>query len=134
MPKHDFKVVPYKADLSFEEIKFTETVTVDDDIILYTIDTLNWIKAAWNSIDNLQVGLNYYGGTFFYSDSLVTFKSILTGWVSIFEHATEEFKLANSMEPEKLFKKQIVLEEFNSVIHLCDEALKEEKVLVHYGI
>lgn len=95
---HDFIVVTYKEKSTYDDIEFTDSIKVDDSIILYMIDTLNWIRADWNKVNNIQTGFNYYGVTLYYSDSLMMFKTILKRWVSIFQIAPEEFNLANSME------------------------------------
>jgi hypothetical protein len=131
---HDFVVVTYEENSTYDDIEFTDAVTVDDSTILYAADTMHWFEAGWNSINNKQIGLNYHGYTLFYDKEIAKFKSILESWVSIFENAPEEFKLIKAMDPDELFKKATVLKELKDVIQLCDEALNEKKVLVHRGI
>lgn len=61
MPRHDFTIVSYKEDLSFEDFKISDAVTVDDSTILYAADTMHWFEAGWNSINNKQIGKDQFG-------------------------------------------------------------------------
>lgn len=134
MPKHDFKIVPYSKDLTFKDIELDNIDSMDDRFILYILDSLQWVPSHWNDLQNKKAGLNYYGVTFFCGKEISLLRSILSSWFSLFENAPGEFKLERSIYPDEVYQKEIILSELENVMCLCDKALKNEEVLVHYGI
>ncbi|EOI00390.1 hypothetical protein UAY_01493 [Enterococcus moraviensis ATCC BAA-383] len=134
MPKHDFKVVQYSQNLSYKDVELVDVVSIDDSLIIYISDSLSWLKGGWNSLKEKKNGLNYYGVTFFYDDEIKLFKSILSSWISLFENAPDELSLKSDLYPDESIKKKLLLDKLNSIVELCNKALEENKVLVHYGI
>lgn len=134
MPKHDFTMVPYSEKLTYKDVELKDAVSVDDALILYLLDSLQWVESSWNDISKKNIGINYYGVTFFVGEEITHLKSILDSWVSLFKNAPNEFTMQKAIYPEEPFFKETILKELLSVIKLCDVASKGNSVLVHYGI
>ncbi|MHC5229815.1 hypothetical protein ACYSNW_16245 [Enterococcus sp. LJL99] len=134
MPKHHFKIVPYTKNLTYKEVSIDKKISIDDHFILYIFDSLEWVPSRWIRISNKKKGLDYYGITFFVAKEIDSFKAILMSWYALVQNAPDKFKLARSLFPEDWFYKEQILGELENVIALCEQANKEKKVLVHFGI
>lgn len=127
---HDFKI-------QGEENK----IHIEDNIILYIIETLSWINTYNDEeLQHPNKGINYSGITYFDMNGIIQLKEILLGWRSLFEEAPVVFRLkgfysftTNKIEKD-LYLKRKVLPQFDSLITLCEIAIKENKIIYHGGI
>ncbi|PIM79873.1 coproporphyrinogen III oxidase [Fusobacterium pseudoperiodonticum] len=128
---HDFKILE-------EE----EQVYIEDNLILYIVDTLKWIDTFSSLKTNRETkGLNYHGVTYFKGDNIKKFKKIIFYWKELFNIAEKKFELMGiyySPKRKKYLKnrysKKEVIESLENLINLCDRAEKENKIIEHRGI
>jgi hypothetical protein len=138
---HKFKVVDLIENMTFKDVESADGIKVNDYIIQYIGDSLEWLNTSWNQLDYKNTGLNYYGVTFVIDkENILKMKEILTSWISLFNNAPLEFTISADYNTDELMfekiemKKSEVISEIKDVITLCDQALKEGKILVHFGI
>lgn len=130
MLMHCFKILGEKDE-----------IYIEDNIILYIFETLEWINTC-NDEGLLQTnkGINYHGITYFDVKGTIHLKEILLGWRNLFEKAPLFFKLRGSFcfdtnKREKIsYLKQELLSQLNSLINLCETAIKQNKIICHGGI
>ena len=128
---HDFKILEEK-----------EQVYIEDNLILYIVDTLKWINTFSSLKTNKETkGLNYHGVTYFKGDSIRKLKKIIFYWKELFNIAEKKFELMGiyySPKRKKYLKnryiKKEVIESLENLINLCDRAEKENKIIEHSGI
>ena len=128
---HDFRILE-------EE----EQVYIEDNLILYIVDTLKWINTFSSLKTNKETkGLNYHGVTYFKGDSIRKLKKIIFYWKELFNIAEKKFELMGiyySPKRKKYLKnryiKKEVIESLENLINLCDRAEKENKIIEHRGI
>lgn len=130
MLSHDFKIINQE-----------KIIQIDDDIILYILDTLLWIKTySDKELLKIKNGIQYYGYTYFDKEGIQNLKTIIVNWRNLFENAPSYFALkiyysleTNNFEKTYYLKKK-VLSQFDDLINLCEGAVKENQILVHMGI
>lgn len=118
-----------------------DEIYIEDNIILYICGTLKWID-TYNDEKLLQLnkGINYYGITYFDVKGIIHLKKILLGWKKLFQKAPSYFRLTglfsfNINKRERIpYLKQELLSQLNSLINLCEIAIKQEKIIYHGGI
>ena len=128
---HDFRILE-------EE----EQVYIEDNLILYIVDTLKWIDTFSSLKTNRETkGLNYHGVTYFKRDSIRKLRKIIFYWRELFNVAEKKFELMGiyySPKRKKYLKnrysKKEVIESLENLINLCDGAEKENKIIEHRGI
>ncbi len=128
---HDFRILE-------EE----EQIYIEDNLILYIVDTLKWIDTFSSLKTNRETkGLNYHGVTYFKGDNIKKFKKIIFYWKELFNIAEKKFELMGiyySPKRKKYLKnrysKKEVIESLENLINLCDRAEKENKIIEHRGI
>jgi len=128
---HDFRILE-------EE----EQVYIEDNLILYIVDTLKWIDTFSSLKTNRETkGLNYHGVTYFKGDNIKKLKKIIFYWKELFNIAEKKFELMGiyySPKRKKYLKnrysKKEVIESLENLINLCDRAEKENKIIEHRGI
>lgn len=128
---HDFRILEEK-----------EQVYIEDNLILYIVDTLKWINTFSSLKTNKETkGLNYHGVTYFKGDSIRKLKKIIFYWKELFNIAEKKFELMGiyySPKRKKYLKnryiKKEVIESLENLINLCDRAEKENKIIEHWGI
>ena len=128
---HDFRILEEK-----------EQVYIEDNLILYIVDTLKWIDTFSDLKTNRETkGLNYHGVTYFKGDNIKKFKKIIFYWKELFNIAEKKFELMGiyySPKRKKYLKnrysKKEVIESLENLINLCDRAEKENKIIEHRGI
>ena len=128
---HDFKILEEKKQ-----------VHIEDNLILYIVDTLKWINTFSSLKTNKETkGLNYHGVTYFKGDSIRKLKKIIFYWKELFNIAEKKFELMGiyySPKRKKYLKnryiKKEVIESLENLINLCDRAEKENKIIEHRGI
>ena len=128
---HDFRILEEK-----------EQVCIEDNLILYIIDTLKWVNTFSSLKTNKETkGLNYHGVTYFKGDSIRKLKNIIFYWKELFNIAEKKFELRgiyyNTKRKKYLknrYTKREVIEILEKLINLCDRAEKENKIIEHQGI
>ena len=128
---HDFRILEEK-----------EQVCIEDNLILYIIDTLKWVNTFSSLKTNKETkGLNYHGVTYFKGDSIRKLKNIIFYWKELFNIAEKKFELRgiyyNTKRKKYLknrYSKREVIEILEKLINLCDRAEKENKIIEHQGI
>ena len=128
---HDFRILEEK-----------EQVCIEDNLILYIIDTLKWVDTFSSLKTNKETkGLNYHGVTYFKGDSIRKLKNIIFYWKELFNIAEKKFELRgiyyNTKRKKYLknrYTKREVIEILDKLINLCDRAEKENKIIEHQGI
>jgi len=117
-------------------------VHLDDNLILYIIDTLKWIKTFSKLENNIEKnGLNYYGITYFKDEGIKKLKNILFHWKNIFNLGEDVIELEgifyNSQKKKNSknkYRKKYIIESLEKLIALCEKAEKENKIIRHWGI
>lgn len=114
-------------------------VNVTDEIVLYILDSFEWLKLNWNG-ERESYGLNYYGYSIFNECSITKMIEILKAWVMLFEQATNQFSLRGDylLDEEKFakntFNKDAVLNNLKELLDLFTLAYEDNKIIVHDGI
>ena len=117
-------------------------VHLDDNLILYIIDTLKWVKTFSKLENNIEKnGLNYYGITYFKDEGIKKLKNILLHWKNIFNLGENVIELEgifyNSQKKrnsKNKYNKKYIVESLEKLIALCEKAEKENKIIKHWGI
>lgn len=117
-------------------------VHLDDNLILYIIDTLKWIKTFSKLENNIEKnGLNYHGITYFKDEGIKKLKNILFHWKNIFNLGEDVIELEgifyNSQKKKNSknkYRKKYIIESLEKLIALCEKAEKENKIIRHWGI
>ena len=117
-------------------------VHLDDNLILYIIDTLKWIKTFSKLENNIEKnGLNYHGITYFKDEGIKKLKNILFNWKNIFNLGEDVIELEgifyNSQKKKNSknkYRKKYIIESLEKLIALCEKAEKENKIIEHWGI
>jgi len=128
---HDFGLVGVEKE-----------VHLDDNLILYIIDTLKWVKTFSKLENNVEKnGLNYHGITYFKDEGIKKLKNILLHWKNIFslgENIIELEGIFYNSQKKRNFKnkysKKYIVENLEKIIALCEKAEKENKIIEHWGI
>ena len=117
-------------------------VHLDDNLILYIIDTLKWVK-TFSKLENKieKNGLNYHGITYFKDEGIKKLKNILFHWKNIFNLGEDVIELEgifyNSQKKrnsKNKYSKKYIVESLEKLIALCEKAEKENKIIKHWGI
>lgn len=117
-------------------------VHLDDNLILYIIDTLKWVKTFSKLENNIEKnGLNYHGITYFKDEGIKKFKNIFFHWKNIFNLGEDVIELEgifyNSQKKKNCknkYRKKYIIESLEKLIALCEKAEKENKIIEHWGI
>ena len=117
-------------------------VHLDDNLILYIIDTLKWVKTFSKLENNIEKnGLNYHGITYFKDEGIKKLKNILFHWKNIFNLGENVIELEgifyNSQKKrnsKNKYSKKYIVEILEKLIALCEKAEKENKIIKHWGI
>lgn len=122
------------------------SVSIDDDIIVYIHDSLQWISTFNPSTRTPHYGLNYCGITVIsQDDELLKLKRIIKAWADLFKNAKAEIELTGSYYTnsgnhkeggyEKLkYNKIDLLNKFSKLIEIIEMARIEKKSVIHFGI
>ena len=117
-------------------------VHLDDNLILYIIDTLKWVKTFSKLENNIEKnGLNYHGITYFKDEGIKKLKNILFHWKNIFNLGEDVIELEgifyNSQKKrnsKNKYSKKYIVESLEKLIALCEKEEKENKIIKHWGI
>lgn len=138
---HTFKTVDEIENMTFFDVESAGGITINDSLVQYMLDSFRWISTHWNKTAADNNGLNYHGVTFVINQSdILQMKNIITSWKNLFELASDNFILHTEYDVEARrfietnMEKKAVVSELDNLIVLCGKALKEEKIIVHFGI
>lgn len=115
-------------------------IKIDDYLVLYLSDTLNWVPSYWENLSNHKKGLNYYGTTILDESGIKKFLNLLKSWRNLFDNAPEivELSIEISVEDGSFIKERIetktIIKQFDNLITLSESALNDNALLVHFGI
>lgn len=141
--EHEFCLLPKidkKEKLTYNLIKemAEEIVKIDDELILYLNDSLNWVNSIINAKESN--GISYYGITIFQEENIVKLKNVILKWSELFILAPEEIKITGEYDEKNKKYKIIKLNKKNTcqslkkLSELLEMAKDEEKVIVYMGI
>lgn len=111
---HEFGLIDnITIQINFDEYspKKYNCILVDDDIVEILFESLLEMKTYFHSLDRPEFGLAYYGVTIIPPDSLSFFYNAITS--------------------SRYFKNSV---ELNKLALIIQQAIKEEKHMIHYGI
>jgi hypothetical protein len=96
--EHKFYLIPDTTELTdfyINKKNIIDSVVINDDVILYILDSLYWIPSKNPSSRNQIVGkgLNYYGLTLFDKQSSEALIGVFSAWKSLFKNAPEVIEL-----------------------------------------
>lgn len=124
-----------------------EKIYIDDNLILYIMETLEWIDTFYFlKTREKRKGLNYYGNVYFEGNNVKKLKRVLFYWKELFGEARDEFEIASDFEiiktydldKDKYIKQKLnkneVIEDLEKLIYLCERAERENKIIEHWGI
>ena len=111
-------------------------VHLDDNLILYIIDTLKWVKTFSKLENNIEKnGLNYHGITYFKDEGIKKLKNILFHWKNIFNLGEDVIELEGifydsqkKKNSKNKYRKKYIIESLEKLIALCEKAEKENKI------
>ena len=116
-------------------------VHLDDNLILYIIDTLKWVKTFSKLENNIEKnGLNYHGITYFKDEGIKKLKNIFFHWKNIFNLGEDVIELRGmyyiniGKHSYNKYKKKYLIESLKKLVVLCEKAEKENKIIEHWGI
>ncbi|WKA53139.1 hypothetical protein [Planococcus shixiaomingii] len=149
--KHDFYLVTEKIErneiyMIKEKIRAIDQVIIHDDIILYILDSLEWIPSQNPALNGSPIGqgIQYHGVTLFDGQSSESLKAIFTSWRGLFENASDTFELTgnfvygnneNDGEYERIrVDRAEVVEQFGKIISMAEQLAKGDCYLYHCGI
>lgn len=155
MPFHEFIVGD--EQISLDDVSWSEhgivinglvvspQASIDDDLISYFNDSLEWIKSKGPSNSFSGYGLDRYGYTTIRDiESLVTFKNIISSWMNLFNSAPIEIIITGNYGwkvdaelgyYEKItFNKFELLESLNKLKEVIENAIERNQCVIHFGI
>jgi len=149
--EHEFYLVPKTTDIqeylqhSHDERTFLDYVVLHDDLILYIIDSLQWIpsKNPGKRAVPADYGINYHGLTLFDKQSAIPLRNVFSAWRNLFENAPKIMKLTGSFvrsdneegEYERLIlDRDRVIIQLESIIAMAEKLTEGEYYIFHYGI
>lgn len=96
--EHKFYLIPDTTELTdfyINKKNIIDSVVINDDVILYILDSLYWIPSKNPSSRNQIIGkgLNYYGLTLFDKQSSEALIGVFSAWKSLFKNAPEVIEL-----------------------------------------
>ncbi|MDO4450654.1 MAG: hypothetical protein Q4B79_06840 [Moraxella sp.] len=142
---HYFAVMPKDSNYVIDNNN-PNKIIIDDGIILYTADTMDWITGFNPSDQTFVNGLCYYGITCFDNDLIHPFQNLMVNWRNIFSNAPDDFILTGNWQtfvdnPDKghyekiLVNRDMLLGQLDILIGYCKQVSHNENlVLVHNGI
>lgn len=118
-------------------------VSINDHIILYILDTLNFVKFKWPS-GEVKNELAYYGYSIIEGDEIKKIREIFKGWKIIFNEGNSIITLTGlytvlgentegEYEEIKIEKRKII-KCFDDLINICDIAYKNSYSILHLGV
>lgn len=151
MPTHEFMLLTEKngtyADY-MQHFNDPKALTVNDDLVLYMMDTMRWIPSINPSNPNewSGFGLNYYGPTVINRTGAGKAARIFRLWVSMFQEGPSELKLTGTYEwleddhstigrfPKIKLSRDSVIKTVNDLAALAETAVSGQFYVLHMGV
>lgn len=138
--QHEFGLFKSIDEVIFNSDTRKKMKKLDDAFILTSLDSTNWIPSFSRNFEKKTMGLDYYGETYLKDNGIKVFKEIVAGWIKIFEQAPFIFELTTGYDLEEgtFFKTKVekasILKQLQGVYELCQQALDNDAIIVHFGI
>jgi hypothetical protein len=146
--EHKFYLITDTTELTdfyLSKKDIIDSVVLNDDVILYILDSLYWIPSKNPSSSNQIIGkgLNYYGLTLFDIQSSEALVGVFSAWKSLFKNAPEVIELTGDYVfydgEEGEYKKILVNREelimqLNKIISMSRLLAEGNYYLYHCGI
>ncbi|MCR5526471.1 MAG: hypothetical protein K6F39_03725 [Lachnospiraceae bacterium] len=116
-----------------------ECVQVEDFVMLYMQDSIDWIESEWDGI-NKKSGLDYYGYSKIDVANIKRLIKIIGAWKSLFENSDENIQLTGMFiidegrYEKKSVKKVSLLKKLSDLIVLFEKAVTLGKNILYEGI
>ncbi len=118
---------------------------VDDELIRYIADTINWIPTFNPDRKEHITGLCYWGGNrIIDNNGADKLSDVLKGSISIFSTANDNVELKGALITDEdevygeyeliRYKKYELIEILSMLLSLVERVQKEEKILLHMGV
>ncbi|MDR6726876.1 hypothetical protein J2W91_005401 [Paenibacillus amylolyticus] len=155
IPKHEFIVIEEQiplVDVTWNEnrvlingLEVSPQASIDNELINYFNDSLNWIKSKGPSDSFPGYGLDQYGYTIISDiENLITFKNIIAAWRDLFSNAPTELILTGNYgwkaaseigHYEKIsFNRFELIESLNKLIEVIEMAIESNHCVIHFGV
>lgn len=146
--EHEFYLIPDTTELTdfyLSKKNILDSVVINDDVILYILDSLYWIPSKNPSSRNQIIGkgLNYYGLTLFEKQSSEALVGVFSAWKSLFKNAPEAIELTGNFvfsdSEEGKYEKIIVdreelITQLNKILSMSRLLAEGNYYLYHCGI
>ena len=139
MLQHEFLIKITQDNIDYEE----NVAVIDDDLMLYIINSFNHIATTWNNNKNKRKGLNYYGYTWIIDK--VEFQKIILNWKEFFTnssnkiiikqnlHLLNEINLKTNRKNFVLDKNRVIFQ-LEKLLELINIAISKNLYFLHLGI
>ncbi|MGM0219480.1 hypothetical protein [Enterococcus sp. AZ126] len=137
---HEFTIFENEETIDYNNETKKHMIKIDDYLILYLSDSLNWVPSYWETMSNQKEGLNYYGTTIFDELGIKKILSIIKSWKNLFENAPDIIELSTEVlvESGAYLKEKVetkkILKQLDTLISLSENALIDNVLVVHFGI
>lgn len=137
---HEFTIFENEENIDYNNETKKHMIKIEDYLILYLSDSLNWVPSHWETMSNKKEGLNYYGTTIFDELGIKKMLNIIKSWKSLFENAPEIIELSTEVlvESGAYLKEKVetrkIMKQLDALISLSENALIDNVLLVHFGI
>lgn len=139
MLQHEFLIKTTQNNLDCEE----NIAIVDDDLMLYIINSFNHIVITWNNDKNKRKGLNYYGYTWIIDK--VEFQKTILNWKEFFTNSSNKIVIKQNLHllnkiNLKTNRKNFVLDknrvifQLEKLLELINIAISKNLYFLHLGI
>jgi hypothetical protein len=151
--EHEFYLISGSSDVEnfwrqrSDADNVINSVIIDDDVIQYILDTLDWIPSRNPALKGNPIGrgINYHGVTLFDAKSSDSLKAIFTAWRDLFANAptqmelTGEFMIENGLESVGRYETLVldrdrVIQAFEQIIAMSERLGEGDMYLYHCGI
>lgn len=143
--ENDFYKEKTNRNIQTNVLSNGEQIELSDNIILYILDSLNWVP-TYSSLDSgMKYGLNYHGMTYITQEGASIMKKIIKSWASLFSNAPEFFEItglytwednAEQGKYEKIsIKRDEIVDVFTKLAHYAEQVENDDTLCIfHAGI
>lgn len=114
-------------------------VSLDDELIQYISNSLNWVDSIVEDMET-EKGLPYYSDSIIDFENMEKLKQIFTAWKSLFNCAPLEIKKVDYYDENKkenvykYLNRNEFINDLSQAIDLIDLAQKKRKYIMYEGI
>jgi len=151
MPTHDFLLLPEKDGHYSDYVRYINdpnALRVDDDLVVYIQDTLNWIPTInpANPVEWGGYGLNYYGPTVINKAGAAKMARIFHLWAALLQEGPKDVKLRGGYEWTEgetssggryaviTAPRDSVVKTFRAIAALAEQAASGKFYVLHLGV